>query len=140
MQARSRHFLILTALVAAMVAAGAMTASGAGTVKITNCNKASSRPKQVTLTCGDGNTALSGLRWSSFGGASAKAAGTFETNTCTPNCAEGKVVRFPVSVKAYDRRSCKRGVRVYNKLTLKFTASKPSSAGNLTRWTLGCPM
>lgn len=140
MQARSRQFLVLTTLVAVMVAAGAMAASGAGTVKITNCNKASSRPKQVTLTCGDGNTALSGLHWSSFGGASAKAAGTFETNTCTPNCAEGKVVRYPVNVKAYEMRSCKKGLKVYNKLTLKFTARKPSSAGNFARWTLGCPM
>jgi hypothetical protein len=140
MYSRSRQLLVLTTLVAVMVAAGVMAASGAGTVKITNCNKASSRPKQVTLTCGDGNTALSGLRWSSFGGASANALGTFETNTCTPNCAEGKVVRFPVSVKAYDTRICKGSLKVYNKLTLKFTAGKPSSAGNLTRWTLGCPM
>ncbi len=140
MQARSRQFLVLMMLAAVMVAAGATAATGAGTVKITNCNKAGARPKQVTLTCGDGNTALSGLRWSSFGGASASAAGTFEMNTCTPNCAEGKVVRYPVSVKAYDTRSCKRGLKVYNKLTLKFTARKPSSAGNLTRWTLGCPM
>jgi hypothetical protein len=140
MHSLSRQFLVLTTLVAVMVTAGAMAASGAGTVKITNCNKASSRPKQVTLTCGDGNTALSGLRWSSFGGVSASAAGTFEMNTCTPNCASGKVVRYPVSVKAYDTRSCKRGLKVYNKLTLKFTARKPSSAGNLTRWTLGCPM
>ena len=59
---------------------------------------------------------------------------------CTPNRAEGKVVRFPVSVKAYDTRSCKQGLKVYNKLTLKFTARKPSSAGSLTRWTLGCPV
>jgi hypothetical protein len=140
MQARSRQFLVLTMLLAVMVAAGAMAASGAGTVKITNCNKASSHPKQVTLTCGDGNTALSGLRWSSFGGASANAAGTFEMNTCTPNCASGKIVRYPVTVKAYDTRNCKRGLTVYNKLTLKFTARKPSSAENLTRWTLGCPI
>jgi hypothetical protein len=139
MRARNRQFLVLMTPVAAMIVAGAV-ASGAGTVKITNCNQAGTRPKQVTLTCGDGNTALSGLRWSSFGGASAGAAGTFEMNTCTPNCAEGKVVRYPVSVKAYDPRSCKKGLKVYNKLTLKFTARKPSSAGNLTRWTLGCPM
>ena len=140
MQARSQQFLILTTLVAMMVAAGAIAASGAGTVKITDCNKAGTRPKQVTLTCGDGNTALTGLRWSSFGGASASAAGTFETNTCAPNCAEGKVVRYPVSAKAYDTRSCKQGLKVYNKLTLKFTVRKPSSAGTLTRLTLGCPM
>jgi hypothetical protein len=140
MQARSRQFFVLTTLVAAMIAAGAIAASGAGTVKITNCNKASSRPKQVTLTCGDGNTVLSGLRWSSFGGASANAVGTFEMNTCAPNCASGKVVRYPVSVKAYNTRSCRGSLKVYNKLTLKFTARKPSSAGNFTRWTLGCPM
>jgi hypothetical protein len=140
MKTRIGQFAILTTLVVAVVAAGAIAASGAGTVKITNCNRASSRPKQVTLTCGDGNTALSGLRWSSFGGGSATAAGTFEMNTCTPNCAEGKVVRYPVSVKAYNTRSCKRGLKVYNKLTLKFTARRPSSAGSLTRWTLGCPM
>jgi hypothetical protein len=139
MQARNRQLLLLTVLVAVMVASGAIAASGAGTVKITNCYKASSRPKQITLTCGDGNTALSGLRWASFGGVSASAAGTFETNTCTPNCAAGKVVRYPVSVKAYETRSCKKDLKVYNKLTLKFTARKPSSAGNLTRWTLGCP-
>jgi hypothetical protein len=140
MQARSRQFLVVTTLLAVMVAAGAVAASGAGAVKITNCNKASSRPKRVTLTCGDGNVALSGLRWSSFGGASASAVGTLEMNTCTPNCASGKVVRYPVNIKAYDTRSCKGSLKVYDKLTLKFTARKPSSAGNLTRWTLGCPM
>jgi hypothetical protein len=139
MHSPSRQLLMLTTLVAAMVAAGAIAAFGAGNVKITNCVKAVSRPRSLTLTCGDGNTALSGLRWSSFGDASARAQGTFEMNTCKPNCAEGKVVRYPVSVKAYDGRGCKRSLTVYNKLTLKFTARKPSSAGTLTSWTLGCP-
>lgn len=108
-------------------------------MKITDCVKASSRPKTLTLTCGDGNTVLSRLHWSSFGGASAQASGTFETNTCNPNCANGKVVRYPVAVLASDTRTCKAGLRIYNKLTLRFTGRHPSSTSGLKRWTLGCP-
>ncbi len=122
--------------VAAVVGA---SASATSTIKITNCTSASSRPKMVTLTCGDGNTALSGLRWSSFGGASALATGTLETNTCTPNCASGKVVRYPVVVRANGARTCKAGLRVYHKVTLRFTRRAPSSVGSLKHWTLGCP-
>jgi len=123
----------------ALLASGAMAASGASNLKITNCIKATSKPRSVTLTCGDGNTVLAGLSWSSFGGASASAKGTFKMNTCEPNCASGKVVSYPVSVTATGARSCKAGLRVYNKVTLKFTGRMPKSAGRLKSWTLGCP-
>jgi hypothetical protein len=127
------------ALAVAIVAVGAIAAFAASPLKITNCNSASSRPKSLTLACGDGNTVLKGLKWSSFGGASAQAKGTLEMNTCEPNCAAGKDVSYPVSVKATSPRTCKKGVRVYNKLTLKFTGRAPKSAGSLKGWTLGCP-
>jgi hypothetical protein len=126
-------------LLVSLVCVFAIGAAAASPVKITNCVKAGVRPKTLTLTCGDGNTALSKLRWSSFGGKSASASGTLEMNTCSPNCAEGKVISYPVSVSAGDTRRCKAGLRVYNKLTLRFTGRTPSSAGRLKRWTLGCP-
>ncbi len=126
-------------MVGALIAAIGASASASSTIKITNCTNASSRPKTLTLTCGDGNTVLSGLRWSSFGGASALATGTLETNTCTPNCAGGKVVRYPVAVRANGTRTCKASLRVYDKVTLRFTRHAPSSAGSLKHWTLGCP-
>jgi hypothetical protein len=140
MHLHNRNFLVGgTLAVAALLSSLSMVASGASTVKITDCVKASSRPKALTLACGDGNTVLSGLRWSSFGGASASARGTFEMNTCTPNCVKGKVVNFPVAVKASDQRTCKAGLRVYDKVTLRFTGRAPSSANGLKHWTLGCP-
>jgi hypothetical protein len=126
-------------LVAAIVVFGAISASAAAPVKITNCNAAASRPKLLTLTCGDGNTVLKGLSWSTFGGSSARAKGTFVMNTCEPNCAAGRDVSYPVAVRATSPRTCKQGVRVYNKLTLRFTGRVPKSASSLTRWTLGCP-
>ncbi|HZL48912.1 MAG TPA: hypothetical protein VFC30_07845 [Solirubrobacteraceae bacterium] len=134
-----RHFLASGTLAAVILASGAMAASAASPVKITNCNTASSRPKSLTLTCGDGNTVLKGLSWSSFGGASAQARGTLVMNTCEPNCAQGKDVSYPVTVTAGSQRNCKAGLRVYNKLALKFTGRTPKSTSGLKSWTLGCP-
>ena len=139
MRLRAKDVVPGVLLMAALLALSASASLGASSVKITNCVKASVRPKTLTLTCGDGNTVLDGLRWSSFGGALARAAGTLETNTCNPNCAQGKVVRYPVTAQATDPRTCKKGLRVYNKLVLLFTGRAPSSASGLKRWTLGCP-
>ena len=140
MRTHGRSLLAGTALLATVLSLGAISASASSPVKITNCFKASSRPKQVVLTCGDANTALSKLTWSSFGGASASATGTFEMNTCSPNCAAGKFVKYPVKVTASSTRACKGGLRVYNKLTLTFKGKSPKTEGSLTRWTLGCPI
>jgi hypothetical protein len=135
------HKLLLASatLAAAIVAFAAIAAFAASPLKITNCNQASSRPKSLTLACGDGNTVLKGLKWSSFGGASALALGTFTINLCEPNCAAGKAASFPVTVKASDPRNCKGGLRVYDKVTLKFKGKSPKTEGELNRWTLGCP-
>ncbi len=133
-------FLASAMLALVVAAAVAITASAASPLKINNCVKASIRPKSVTLTCADGNTVLTGLTWSSFGGSVAKAKGTFATNTCEPNCASGKVVKYPVIATAYETRKCKNGVRVYNKLTLVFTGRSPKAASQLKRWTPGCPI
>ncbi|HVR06023.1 MAG TPA: hypothetical protein VMS02_08270 [Solirubrobacteraceae bacterium] len=140
MRSYNRYILAIGILTAFLIALPAAATSATSTIKITNCNKASSRPKSLTLTCADANTALSGLRWSSFGGATAKATGMLDLNTCTPNCAAGKVIHYPVAVAASAPRSCKAGLRVYNKLTLSFTGRTPKSAGRLKRWTLGCPL
>jgi hypothetical protein len=127
-------------LAAALVLSAAMAASASSPLKITDCNTAASRPKLLTLTCADANTVLKGLRWSSFGGRSAQASGTFVMNTCEPNCAAGKDVSYPVIAKASEPRTCKKGIRVYNKLTLTFTGRAPKASASLKRWTLGCPI
>jgi len=140
MTTRKHHYLSASALLAAaiMIAAFAMSASAASPLKITNCNKTASKPKTLTLTCGDGNTFLKGLSWSSFGGSTAQAKGTFVIDLCEPNCAEGKNATYPASVKATGAKKC-QGANVYRKLTLTFTGRKPRSSNRLTSWTLGCP-
>jgi len=108
-------------------------------MKITNCTTAASRPKSVTLTCGDGNTVLTKLTWSSFGGSTAAARGTFETNTCKPNCAAGKVLKYPVTIRAGGSLTCKHGVRVYAKLSIAFKGKVPAYVRPYRSWTFRCP-
>jgi hypothetical protein len=136
MRIHTRHLLVAATLAATLVTTAALAASP---VKITNCYRATTRPKTVTLTCGDGNTYLTGLSWSSFGGASAKAKGSLAADTCSPNCAQGNTVRFPVVVTATSPRRCKHGLRVYSKVKLTFTGRKPPVAVVLAAWKLGCP-
>jgi len=140
MTTRKHHYLPASALLAAAIAiaAFAMSASAASPTKITNCNKAASKPRTLTLTCGDGNTYLKALSWSSFGGAAASGKGTFVTNTCEPNCSEGKNVSYPANVKATGAKKCK-GATVYAKLTLTYTGARKPPPSDPRKWFFRCP-
>jgi hypothetical protein len=136
-----RISIIASCMLAAaiVIAALAMSASASTPLKITNCNKAQSKPKTVVLTCGDANTALKNISWTSFGGATAAGKGTFVTNTCEPNCASGKNVSYAVTVKATGSKKCKGGVSVYGKLALTFTGTKKPGKNIPRSWTGLCP-
>lgn len=135
------HLIASCALAAAIVLAAlaGVTASAATPLKVTNCNNASSRPKRLTLTCGDGNTYLKNMSWSSFGGETASGKGTFVSNTCEPNCAEGKNVSYPVTVKAMGHKKCKKGGTVYAKLSLTYTGAKKPPPSEPRKWFFPCP-
>jgi hypothetical protein len=139
-QHHQKHHLSAGALLAAAiaVAALAMPASAASPLKVTNCNKAASSPKLLTLTCGDGNTVLKGMTWSNFGASQATGKGTFTSNTCNPNCAAGKDVSYPVSVKAEGSRKCK-GATVYAKLTLTYPGTRKPPPSEPRKWFFRCP-
>ncbi|HUA73965.1 MAG TPA: hypothetical protein VL988_04335 [Solirubrobacteraceae bacterium] len=136
-----KHHLIASCLLAAAIvlAAFALSASAAAPLKVTNCNNASSKPKRLTLTCGDGNTYLKNLSWSNFGSDPASAKGTFVSNTCEPNCAEGKNVSYPVTIKAQGHKKCKKGGMVYLKLSLTYTGPKKPPPSEPRKWFFPCP-
>jgi hypothetical protein len=76
-------------------------ATPAAQTVIWNCGTvAASRPRALTLACGDGNAVLGGLRWQQWGYENATATGTATENVCLPDCARGRWVHFPVQVIA----------------------------------------
>lgn len=79
------------------------------------------KPTSFTLTCADGNSFLTSLRWSQWTPGTAKATGTLVTNDCTPNCAAGKPVRTVATV-LLTRPQADHGTRVFSTITVRSTS------------------
>lgn len=66
------------------------------------------QPKDFVLACGDGNSLLDSLRWSSWGVHSATAQGVNWVNDCKPYCAVGKFHPYRVTVRLDRAETWKR--------------------------------
>ena len=72
-----------------------------GTVVINCLLKSQTRPSSLILTCADAGDVLAHLHWVSWGSTAAFATGTEQINDCTPNCAAGKFISYPVLVNLW---------------------------------------
>jgi hypothetical protein len=107
----------------ALVAAGAAHASSPERF-LNNCGKLVKHPKTFTIACGDGNYLLKSLKWSAWGGKTAKAKGKASGDTCTPNCAAGTFKSYPVRVTASRTTTCGKHSD-YLRLTVHYLAAHP---------------
>jgi hypothetical protein len=69
------------------------------------------RPRAIQMS-GDASWIIGPIRWTSWGGATAKGSGTSDVETCEPNCASGGVVKTTSQVTLYTLGSFD-GRRVY---------------------------
>jgi hypothetical protein len=128
------------------VAIGAGAAIAAGGVRIVgNCMHSQVRPAQIVLACADANSALTHLRWSSFGGSTARAAGDYAYNDCTPTCVAGHVHSYPVTIVFSAPKRCPDGHSDYQVADATFSsARRPSGSlgrpGQPGRLSLFCPL
>lgn len=108
-----------------------------GVAWISNCSRLQSRPTTLVITCADGNYALFGLRWRTWGSAIATAAGTARVNDCTPDCAGGHFHDYPITATVGTLAKC--GVTPdYGQLTIAYSASRPRFLPKADRHRLGC--
>ena len=110
-------------------AAAAAPAQG-GVVMVDCAGKPQTRPSSFVLTCADANDALGGMHWVSWG-SQAFGTGTETINTCTPDCADGKLVPYPVLVAAWrpEPRPGHPGVQYFTRVTRIYTANRPPLYG-----------
>jgi len=81
------------------------------------------RPTDYILACGDGNSRLTSLHWSSWTSQEAEGRGVNVVNDCVPYCAAGKFHGYGVRVRLHDVKAGH-----YTKVTLTFTAGRPDKA------------
>jgi hypothetical protein len=124
--------LMAAAAASAVVLAGPASAapSGSGQVVLVNCHGAGQvRPPGYDIGCMPSQELVTGLTWTSwrsvaFGG------GTLEVNDCTPTCAQGKYVKYPILVVLWRAQPWPKhaGRDYFSRLTWIFTAQRPAHA------------
>ena len=83
------------------------------------------RPHAIGLS-GDGTFALTGIKYTSYGGPTATATGRAYVRGCTPNCAQGKVYRPRATLRLEKQAQC-GGKTIYSKL--RYSLSGPLPGG-----------
>ena len=95
---------------------------------VVNCSfKQQTRPSNFILTCADAGDVLADLHWVSWGPSAAFATGTEQINDCTPNCAAGKFINYPVLVDLWHPEALKGhpGTFYFSRATRVYTANRP---------------
>jgi hypothetical protein len=95
---------------------------------VINCQfKPQVRPSAMILTCADANDVLTGLHWVSWGTGAAFATGIEQINDCTPYCAAGKFINYPVLVDLWRAEPLPGhpGVLYFSRVTRVYTANRP---------------
>ena len=101
--------------------------SPARTVVVNCLFKPQTRPSSFILTCADANDVLAHLRWVSWRPGAAFATGVEQINNCTPNCAAGKFINYPVLVDLWRPEPLPGhpGVRYFSRVTRVYAANRP---------------
>jgi hypothetical protein len=95
---------------------------------VVNCSfKLQTSPSDFVLTCADAGDVLAHLHWVSWGPTAAFAIGTEQINDCTPNCAAGKFISYPVLVNLWRPEPLKGhpGTLYFSRVTRVYTANRP---------------
>ncbi len=127
---RARIFLATGMLVAGAVTTTALAVSPAAAVStqvvIVNCGgHGQVKPASYDIGC-IANELLAKMKWTSWR-TSAFGHGDLKVNNCTPTCAHGKFISYPVLLVAWRARPWPHhlGQRYFSRLTWIFTAKRP---------------
>jgi hypothetical protein len=126
--------LALLAVPSAALAAGNSSQPQA----IYNCNALKAKPTKIILSCGDGNTWLAKLKWSSWTNTQAVASGNYTANNCNPDCAAGQTHSVTVRVTLSKPKSCPGQVSPAFKLAvIVYKGTRPQGAP--AKFNFRCP-
>ena len=88
------------------------------------CSGHSYRPATITIACATGQFYASNLRYSSYGGATATAAGQLHLDNCKPDCARGTFQAYQGEVRL-ERIGLCRGLPYYEEISWRYVGNAP---------------
>ncbi|MET9581870.1 hypothetical protein ABZY10_01875 [Streptomyces sp. NPDC006539] len=118
----------VVSLATAVVPASASTKPKSPDTVVVDCfSDPQARPDTFLIACGDGNSILTGLRWSAWKPKFATGSGLNVLNDCRPYCAAGKFHSYPVAVRLDRPEPWQKhsGKQHYTEMRLVYTGHKP---------------
>jgi len=119
--------LMAVAAASGVVLAGPASA-GSSQAVLVNCNGVGQvRPAGYDIGCMPSNELVTGLTWTSWRSA-AFGSGILKVNDCTPTCAQGTYVKYPILAVLWRARPWPRhpGREYFSRLTWIFTTQRPA--------------
>ena len=119
--------MAVAAATSGVVLAGPASA-GSSQVVLVNCNGAGQvRPAGYDIGCMPSNELVTGLTWTSWRSV-AFGSGMLKVNDCTPTCAQGTYVKYPILAVLWRAKPWPRhpGQEYFSRLTWIFTAQRPA--------------
>lgn len=138
---RARSFIAASLVVLAGTASTVFLAAGPASARpatpistassqvvLVNCNSGVVKPRLFEPGCMPSQEFFSKLKWTSWA-SNAFGSGIFDINSCNPNCAQGKLLKFPVLVVAWKAQAWPNhaGRKYFSRLTVIFTSKRPKS-------------
>ena len=112
--------------------------AASGPVVLVNCAGAGQvRPARYDIGCMPSSELVAGLKWTSWHSA-AFGSGVLKVNDCTPTCAQGTYVKYPILVVLWRARPwpAHAGREYFSRLTWIFTGHRPGHAPAAQTFTL----
>jgi hypothetical protein len=119
-------------------AASAPASAASRPVVLVNCAGAGQvRPAGYDIGCMPSSELVVGLKWTSWRSA-AFGSGVLKVNDCTPTCAQGTYIKYPILVVLWRARPWPRhaGREYFSRLTWIFTAQRPGHTPAAQTFTL----
>jgi len=139
--------MAVTTAAAGIAAAGPASAASAASapasaasrpVVLVNCTGAGQvEPASYDIGCMPSSELVAGLKWTSWRSA-AFGSGVLKVNDCTPTCAQGTYVKYPILVVLWRARPWPRhaGREYFSRLTWIFTGQRPGHVPAAQTFTL----
>ncbi|MGD1050929.1 MAG: hypothetical protein ABR947_07645 [Solirubrobacteraceae bacterium] len=128
----------------ALACAGVAVAAPLGGPRrvVGNCDHSQIRPSTIWISCNNPSLSFMKLRWSAFGGPTARAVGVIRLESCPSACDPHAVRDYPVVVVASQARRCPDGHDDYRLLdvTYRSSARPPDTPAKTPPLVLFCPL
>jgi hypothetical protein len=130
--------LAVAGTMAGVVLAAGPASAGSSQVVLVNCSGGGQvRPAGYDIGCMPSSELVTGLKWTSWRSV-AFGSGVLKVNDCTPTCAQGKYIKYPILTVLWRAAPWPKhpGQEYFSRLTWIFTSNRPGHVPTAQTFTL----